>query len=246
MEADRDRAGTREDRQCWRHEQDNVRLRLELAEARREVEALRGELAARAGPDRGVGAAHVGGDAEPQRAAAAASSSRRAGSGGAHVDQHSSPQDRLALYRTLFAGRPDVYARRWENRTTGTSGWWPVHAGSRHTPRAQRQYVPLTDEVVAAHLEGRDTVGLYPLLADDTCHLLVCDFDKATWRLDVQAYVEAAEAAGVPTAVEVSRSGNGAHVRRRTGTTAPTGCAERVVAGSSTAARGVRRPACSS
>lgn len=212
MEADRDRAGTGEDRPCCGHEQDNARLRRELTEARREVEALRWELAARDGPEDGVGTSHVQVGAEPQRAAAAASSSRRAGSGGAHVDQHSSPQEKLALYRTLFAGRTDVYARRWENRTTGTSGWWPVHAGSRNTPRAQREYLPLTDEVVAAHLEGRDTIGLYPLLADDTCRLLACDFDKTTWRLDVQAYVEAAEAAGVPTAVEVSRSGNGAHV----------------------------------
>ncbi|MEX2619875.1 MAG: HNH endonuclease [Egibacteraceae bacterium] len=129
-----------------------------------------------------------------------------------HVHQRSSRHAKLALYRTLFAGRGDVYARRFENRAKATSGWWPVHKGGPSVPREQRQYLPLTDEVIAAHLEGHDTIGLYPLLPGDTCRLLACDFDKATWRLDVQAYCEAAEAAGLPTAVELSRSGDGAHV----------------------------------
>ena len=120
--------------------------------------------------------------------------------------------EKLTLYRALFAGRVDVYARRWENRAKGTSGWAPAHAGSWATPRDEREYVPLTDDVVAAHLEGRDTIGLYPLLSDDTCRLLVCDFDKSTWQLDAQAYCEAAAADGVPTATEISRSGAGAHV----------------------------------
>ncbi len=112
----------------------------------------------------------------------------------------------------MFVGRDDVDARRWENRNKGTTGWSPVHLGNWNTPREQRRYTPLTDEVLAAHLEGRETIGLYPLLADDTCCLLVCDFDGTSWRLDAFAYVEAAELVGVPAAVEVSRSGDGAHV----------------------------------
>jgi superfamily II DNA or RNA helicase len=134
-------------------------------------------------------------------------------SGGlAPVAHDSSSEAKLALYRALFVGRDDVYARRWENTAKRTSGWSPAHRGSRDTPRDQRQYLALTDEVVRGHLVGRDTVGLYPLLAEDRCRLLVCDFDEASWQLDAQAYVEAADIAGVPTAVEVSRSGNGAHV----------------------------------
>ncbi len=38
-------------------------------------------------------------------------------------------------------------------------------------------YLPLTAEVVAAHLVGDVFVGLYPLLADNTCQFLVADFD---------------------------------------------------------------------
>jgi superfamily II DNA or RNA helicase len=129
-----------------------------------------------------------------------------------YADQHSSSQVKLAVYRQLFVGRDDVYARRWENRSKGTTGWSPAHAGDWSTPREQRRYTPLTDEVLTAHLEGRETIGLYPLLTDDTCRLLACDFDGTSWHLDSLAYVEAAEMAGVPTAVELSRSGNGAHV----------------------------------
>ena len=134
--------------------------------------------------------------------------SRRAAS----VTHESSAEAKIALYRSLFDGRADVYARRWENPSKGSSGWSPAHRGSWNTPRDQRQYLPLTDEVVRGHLEGRDTIGLYPLLVGDTCRLLVCDFDKSSWKLDAQAYVEAADAAGVPAAAEISRSGNGAHV----------------------------------
>ncbi len=64
----------------------------------------------------------------------------------------------------------------------------------------------------AAHLQGRATIGIYPLLRGDTCTLLACDFDKGTWVLDALAYLDACHANGVPAALERSRSGNGGHV----------------------------------
>ena len=63
-----------------------------------------------------------------------------------------------------------------------------------------------------AHLGGRETVGIYPLLRGDQCALLACDFDKGTWALDALAYLDACHANGVPAVLERSRSGNGAHV----------------------------------
>ena len=183
-------------------------LRDEMGELRAEIVELKVQLDAarpirqleprpRAGSPSGVTPAH------PQVAAEGRA---------AHVDNHSQRGTKLARYRELFRGRDDVYARRWESPSQEKSGWWPVHAGNRNTPRDERRYLPLTDEVVAAHLEGRETIGLYPLLTDDTCELLVCDFDGTSWQLDVRAYVEVAEMVGVPTAVEISRSGEGAHV----------------------------------
>jgi hypothetical protein len=50
------------------------------------------------------------------------------------------------------------------------------------------------------------------MLRDDTCHWLAADFDGPTAMLDALSYLKAARAVGVPGALEVSRSGTGAHV----------------------------------
>ena len=71
--------------------------------------------------------------------------------------------------------------------------------------RAPRDYLPLTDDVFAAHLAGGDTVGIYPLLRGDACALLVCDFDRGSWALDALAYLDACHANGVPAALEHPR-----------------------------------------
>ncbi len=128
------------------------------------------------------------------------------------MDQESSTQDKLGLYRTLFAGRSDVYAYRWENAADGTKGWSPKRRPG--TTRDNPEYLPLTDDIITAHLtkDNPAACGLYVMLTDSTCRLLVCDFDGGTWRLDAAAYAEAAAWAGVPAAIEISRSGEGAHV----------------------------------
>src|SRR5439155_24769610 len=83
---------------------------------------------------------------------------------------------------------------------------------------ADREFLPLTDAVIDAHLRGENDprkdvhVGLYPMLPDDTCHLLAVDFDGKNWADDATAYWTACAEAGVPAATELSRSGNGAHV----------------------------------
>jgi hypothetical protein len=71
--------------------------------------------------------------------------------------------------------------------------------------------LPITDEAVIDHLQGRHVVGVYPLLNDETCWFLAVDFDKGSWREDVAAFVETCRSARVPVAIERSRSGNGAH-----------------------------------
>ena len=110
------------------------------------------------------------------------------------VDGHSSAEAKIALFRSLFAGRDDVYAARWENERTRKSGWSPVVVGGPATARRpDRAYVPLGDGIIEAHLTGRVHVGLYPLLRDDGCRLLACDFDGPTWPLDAGAFVDAAQ-----------------------------------------------------
>ncbi|MDA8202085.1 MAG: DEAD/DEAH box helicase family protein [Chloroflexi bacterium] len=129
------------------------------------------------------------------------------------VDARSSAEEKIALFRALFAGRHDVYAAHWDNPRTGKAGWSPaVVGGPANARRPDRAYLPLTDAVFEAHLSGRVHVGLYPLLADDACRLLASDFDGRSWQLDARAYQDAARAMGVEASVERSRSGDGAHV----------------------------------
>ena len=75
-----------------------------------------------------------------------------------------------------------------------------------------RQFSELNDQVIYRHLAGQQVVGLYPLLHDSTCYLLAADFDKGSWQDEVKAMSRACTKYGVPHAVEISRSGNGAHL----------------------------------
>jgi superfamily II DNA or RNA helicase len=133
-----------------------------------------------------------------------------------------STAEKVALFRRLFRGRTDAYPVRWESKTTGKSGYAPACgnewlAGVCEKPRIKcgdcnnRLLIPLTDAVIYDHLAGKYTVGVYPLLADDTCYFLAADFDEAQWREDAKAFCQSCKELGVPVALEISRSGSGAH-----------------------------------
>ncbi|ONH35135.1 MULTISPECIES: TOTE conflict system archaeo-eukaryotic primase domain-containing protein [Protofrankia] len=177
----------------------------ELADLRVEIAALRAEVARLAAVVEGR---------PPQTAGVPVPAVPGPMPAGARVDVERVAAERVALFRSLFVGRDDVYASRWER--DGRQGWSPAldrePGQSWEEAKKARRYRPLTDAVIRDHLSGAATIGLYPMLADDTCRLLVCDFDGADWQLDAQAYAQAAQAAGVPAAVEISRSGQGAHV----------------------------------
>jgi superfamily II DNA or RNA helicase len=130
------------------------------------------------------------------------------------VDANSQPQAKVQFYAALFGARKDVYAIRWENARSGRSGWMPaVEGGWRKGSKAtDHRYLPLTPEVLAAHLTGDVHVGLYPMLPGDQTCWLSADFDGPAAMLDALAYLKAARAVGAPAALEVSRSGIGAHV----------------------------------
>jgi hypothetical protein len=53
------------------------------------------------------------------------------------------------------------------------------------------------------------TVGIYPMLPDDTCWFLAIDLDKENWQRDAKALIQPCERKSVPFALERSRSGNG-------------------------------------
>ena len=138
-------------------------------------------------------------------------------------------KEKIAIFRSLFRGREDIYPERRErpNRRpsyepVGTSGWScricrAVKASPKLCPH--RIFSPLTDTVIYHHLAGTKnkdelstTIGIYPLLKDNTCWFLAVDFDKGEWQRDVGAFLGICKAKSVPAYLERSRSGNGAHV----------------------------------
>ena len=128
------------------------------------------------------------------------------------INRDSPAEAKIALFRSRFSGREDVYALRWESARTGKRGWSPaVVGGWANAKKPGRTYLPLDEGVVESHLAGESHLGLYPLRRGDECRLLACDFDGTGWVLDALAYFDAAAAMGVPVALERSRSGEGAH-----------------------------------
>lgn len=148
------------------------------------------------------------------------------------VTDQSPAEEKIALFRSLFRGREDVYPRRFESRKTGKSGYLPACRNEWIKPRCRkprmrcgecpnREFLPVTDEVVENHLLGgerqgrskRDfAIGVYPLLPGESCRFLAVDFDKSGWREDAAAFLKTCAVFGVPAALERSRSGNGGHV----------------------------------
>ena len=145
------------------------------------------------------------------------------------VTNTSSPTDKIALFRSLFRGRAEVYPARFESVKTGKSGYSPVCGnewvqGICEKPRIKcgdcphQKWLPVTDEVIRRHLSGVDdrgkafVAGVYPMLLDERCFFLAVDFDEGDWVADSRAFLETCEGLKVPAALERSRSGEGGHV----------------------------------
>jgi hypothetical protein len=145
------------------------------------------------------------------------------------VTSNSSSAEKIELFRSLFAGRPDVFPVRWKNRKTGSSGYSPACSnewkkGICGKPKVRcgecphQAFIPPDDDIIEKHLRGGATrsgdfvAGVYPLLQDETCWFLAIDFDKDNWADDARALLSACHAKGIGAALERSRSGNGGHI----------------------------------
>jgi len=93
----------------------------------------------------------------------------------------------LNLFRSLFLGRQDVYARLWRS-AKGSSGYSPACNNEwvkglcrkrevRCADCENRDFAELTDQVLLDHLGGKQVVGVYPLLPTGDCHFLAVDFN---------------------------------------------------------------------
>ena len=123
---------------------------------------------------------------------------------------------------SLFRGRTDVYARRWEKDER--SGYTPAYEFNwtefmEHKRRGgsmkdfeNKKLLPLTENVIREHFIGKQVVGIYPILQDNTSYFLAADFDGDTWKTEVRAFIDQCANVGLSAYLERSRSGNGGHV----------------------------------
>nr|WP_064251304.1 DEAD/DEAH box helicase [Rhizobium leguminosarum]OAP88127.1 restriction endonuclease subunit R [Rhizobium leguminosarum] len=147
----------------------------------------------------------------------------------APVTNSSPSMEKVELFRQLFAGRPDVFPVRWENRKDGRTGYSPSCSnewakGICGKPKVKcgdcphQAFIPYSEDIIERHLRGGDirssdfVAGVYPLLQDETCWFLAADFDKESWADDTRALLATCHAKGIAAALERSRSGNGGHV----------------------------------
>lgn len=128
--------------------------------------------------------------------------------------------DKINIYRSLFKGREDLFAQRWENRDK--SGYSPVCLNrwdktKCHLPKIKcngchnRELKAIDSNVIYDHLAGKITIGIYPILSNDNCNFLAIDFDKKNWKEDLLAIYSTCIKLEIPASIEISRSGNGAH-----------------------------------
>lgn len=132
------------------------------------------------------------------------------------------PDKRINIFQSLFQGRRDVFAIRWEKQNK--SGYIPayhydpyhyrVHKmnGGTFQNYSHKTYLPLTDNEIAKHLNGVQQIGIYPLLQDNTSCFLAADFDKQNWKEEATAFLYSCQGKNISAYLERSRSGNGAHV----------------------------------
>ena len=139
-----------------------------------------------------------------------------------HFNQHVSPEAKVDLFISYFKGRNDVYPFRWESQN-GRSGYSPACWNEWkpkvcNKPRisctecSNQQFKHYDGQAIFDHLKGNQTIGIYPLLENNTTHILAADFDKDDWIHSVKAFSEACDFYKVPHIIERSRSGNGGHV----------------------------------
>jgi hypothetical protein len=143
------------------------------------------------------------------------------------IEETQSIQLKCTIFKTLFRGREDIYAVRRE--TNGRAGYFPAYdldweeykrhkaAGGTLDKFAAKKPSPLTDNRLVRHLEGKDTIGIYPLLQDNSSWFIAADFDqsgsgKKTWAEECQIFIAECEKYRLPVYLERSRSGQGGHI----------------------------------
>ena len=127
------------------------------------------------------------------------------------INKRSGPDEKVKLFMSMFRGRDDVYAKRWENKVKGTAGYSPScinewKPGICQKPKIKctackhQDFLPLSELTIDAHLRGQQNLvaGIYPLLPNETCWFLAIDFDDDGWQKDITTLEEVCSVFEIP------------------------------------------------
>jgi len=131
-------------------------------------------------------------------------------------------EKKIELFLTLFKGRNDIYAKRWEKGSR--TGYMPAYqvdwsdynkhkaSGGTFGNYDKKEFLPFSNDAVIEHLTGRLAVGIYPLLEDNTSYFIAADFDKSNWAEECRNLYKVCIDNEIPAYIERSRSGSGGHI----------------------------------
>lgn len=129
---------------------------------------------------------------------------------------------KIQTFREVFKGRQDIIPKYWESKT-GKSGYSPLCRNEWNEELCNKpcrtcdnaDYIPLSDELILKHFQGKHILGSYPLLPDNTCNFIASDFDNhdrvRNPLKDVKEFYEVCNIQEIPSYVLKSKSGNGYH-----------------------------------
>ncbi len=133
-------------------------------------------------------------------------------------------QQKIEIFKSLFRGREDIFAVRWQKVDGSASGYTPVCLNEwkqgfcnklqkkKCKDCVHKAYAQFDTQYLEQHLRGAKTYGVYPLLEDNTSYFIAADFDDKNWKEDAIDFIKACEKHGLFAYLERSRSGNGGHV----------------------------------
>lgn len=138
------------------------------------------------------------------------------------MDVNLAIKEQINLFRSIFKGREDVFAKRWEKGSK--KGYMPAYLYDPYRYKAhqmrggsfkdftEKSYLPLNNNQILKHLNGEQPIGVYPLLQDNTSWFIVADFDKDNWEKECKDFMSICTQQNIPAYLERSRSGNGGHI----------------------------------
>ena len=137
-------------------------------------------------------------------------------------------EQKLEIFMGYFKGRDDVYPYLSINKNNPNVKYyipacvneWKKGVCNKTMGKLckacqYRESKPISKDTIKNHIYDNNTIGIYPMLEDETCYFIAFDFDDKKdenhVKEDVLAFAKICDDYNIPIAIERSRSGKGIH-----------------------------------